>query len=222
MKKIIPSRNILLYFFIITIKIILSIETKSENNHRFFCGVDYLKTNIFETTPPLKKTNTIRNLNSIEFLPVRIFLDTTYIKLQEQTIEGAEILNNFNIMMSALNQSVKAISEIIKVERYEKNYFKDGLNATILKPRVDIWDEALNDSNYIHKNYDYVLFTKLSNFEELSINMLTQPFYLAADTNRPLLGIIEINYLLLNENKNNYAEYLKNIFFHELFHAFGF
>ena len=222
MKEIIHIRNIFLYFSLIAIKFILSLEIKSENNHHFFCGVDYLKTNIFETTPPPKKTNTIRNLNSIEFFPVRIFLDLTYIKLQSQTIEQTEILNNFNIMMLALNQSVKAISEIIKVERYEKNYFKDGLNATILKSRINIWDGALNDSNYIHKNYDYVLFTKLSNFEELSINMLTQPFYLAADTNRPLLGIIEINYLLLNENKNNYAEYLKNIFFHELFHAFGF
>ena len=74
MIEIMPIRNIILYFFIITIKIALAIEAKSEKNHHYFCGVGHLKINIFETTPPPpKKTNTIHNLSSKEFYPVRIF-----------------------------------------------------------------------------------------------------------------------------------------------------
>ena len=222
MIEIIPIRNIILYFFIITIKITLARDTKSKNNHHYFCGVNYLKTNIFETTPPPKEQNINLNLSSKEFFPVRIFLDLTFLNLQKNDISDSVMLNNFEVMLLALNQSVKAISEILKVERYEKNYFKDALNSTILFEKVDIWDEALNDSNYIHANYDYVLFAKLSDFEDSNINMLTEPFSLANDTHRPIIGIIKINKLLLIENKDNLEEFLKNIFFHELFHAFGF
>ena len=75
MIEIIPIRNIILYFFIITIKITLARDTKSKNNHHYFCGVNYLKTNIFETTPPPKEQNINLNLSSKEFFPVRIFLD---------------------------------------------------------------------------------------------------------------------------------------------------
>ena len=116
---------------------------------------------------------------------------------------------------------VKAISEIIKVERYEKNYFKDGLNHKNVTENVKIMDEALKDSNYIHANYDYVFFPYLHYFHDY-INMITQPLCLANDTNRPIIGLIEINERLLEENKYNLGEFLKNIFFHELFHAFGF
>ena len=110
------------------------------------------------------------------------------------------MLNNFEVMLLALNQSVKAISEILKVERYEKNYFKDALNSTILFEKVDIWDEALNDSNYIHANYDYVLFAKLSDLGDSTINMLTEPFSLANDkyTFCTKMESIEDNEFLMN------------------------
>ena len=103
MIEIIPIRNIILYFFIITIKITLARDTKSKNNHHYFCGVNYLKTNIFETTPPPKEQNINLNLSSKEFYPVRIFFDLTFLYIKKHYIIDSVMLNKFECMLLDLN-----------------------------------------------------------------------------------------------------------------------
>ena len=220
--------NQLLFFFIlliINLTISSQIQTKpknnsfSKNNHHSFCGVDSLKTNIFKTSPPPTRSNTKRKLSSKVFTPVRIFFDKTFLESQLNTYPDIEGI--YPLIISALNRAVKAISEIIKVEQYEENVFIDKLNRDNLRNiGIETWDESLNDLELVHQNYDYVLFAKFITPEDISITATAYPFELAKDTYRPLLGIIEISVYLIYKEK--FEEYLKYVFLHELFHAFGF
>jgi len=225
MKKILSNKNIFFIFpFIIILNITSQIQTNTKKNYyHSFCGVDYLKTNIFKTTPPPKNLNINKLSSERVFYPVRIFYDTTF--LEEQAKQYEEIYPPYYKITSALDKAVKAISEIIKVERYEENVFEEGLTKdNLIKQGIEKWDEKLNDLNYVHNNYDYILFAKFSELPDESITAAANPFYLTKNTNRPLLGIIQISInLYFTENiQIHFEEYLKYVFLHELIHAFGF
>ena len=232
MKKNFFKQSIFLTFILIIIlKTTSQISTKTKKNssskinYHNFCGVDYLETNIFKTSPPPKNLNNNINKLSSErvFYPVRIFLDTTFLEQQAKEYDE-EIYETYNIITSALNQAVKAISEIIKVERYEENVFEGGLNSdNLIKEEIEKWDDKLNDLNYVHNNYDYVLFAKFSELPDETITAAGNPFYLAKNTYRPLLGKIQISFdLYINDMQEHLEQYLKYVFLHELIHAFGF
>ena len=227
MEKILFKYNGLLIFFIITLNTSLTTQmeikrkkmSSSNNTYHSFCGVNTLKSNIFQNSSPPKKLNIhTSNLSSKIFTPVRIFLDTKFLDSQTEYRQNESI---YSKIKSALNHAVKAISEIIKVEQYEENVFIDGLTAENIQGQgLEIWDESLNNLEYVHNNYDYILFAKFNEFNDYSITAAANPFYLAQETNRPLIGIIQITPYL--EDKYHLEEYLKEVFLHELFHAFGF
>ena len=215
--------NILIFLFLLIINKVSQKETKSSKKNHNFCGVDYIKQNAFKTSIPSKYLNIKNNLSSKEYLPIRIFLDTTYLdkQIEELTDEYYNYLKEiYPIIKLALNKSVEAISQVLKVERYEDNIFINGFNKTKIKEQgIEIWDNKLNNLEEIHKNYDYILFAEFYTFDA-QITAAGYPFILSENTNRPLLGNIQITYYIYN--KENLEEYLKYIFLHELIHAFGF
>ena len=231
MKKIISSKNnlLILFLFIILFNYSSQIPTNSNKNsfsknstntHHSFCGLDYLKNNIFQTSPPPKKPITKKDFSPDRvFYPVRIFFDSTYMDKQVNDIEY--ILPIYSIIKSALDKAVKAISQIIKVERYSENIFENKLNSeSITNQGIEFWDEKLNDLNYVHENYDYILFAKFFMSDNDGITAMANPFALADNTYRPLLGIINISpYMQYSDHLEQYLQY---VFLHELIHAFGF
>ena len=190
-----------------------------------FCGVDFIETDIFNKPSDTNKTKSKKfnqKLTSGIFTPVRIFLDTTFLDYQVDSEEDDSYIREIHpIIKSALSQALNAISQIIKVEQYEENVFINGLTEELLqKNGIEKWDAQLNDLNFIHENYDYIFFPKFTDFGYSEITASANPIYLAENTNRPLIGKIQISYNLYNQE--NLEEYLKYVFLHETIHAFGF
>ncbi len=200
----------------------LNNKTKKKVVH--FCGVDYIKNKFPKSSnSKIKSNNSKTRKLSTDFLPIRILVDTTYLEIQSKEIESIE--NKLPIIKSALNRSVESIGKLIEVEQFTNNFLSDLNSALLNKYSILQWDEKINNTEKISKDYDYVLFPRFvkdSDGFPKEVLAAANPILLEKETNRPIAGIMIISNIAEYYEKENIEKYLSNLFIHELTHAFGF
>ena len=211
-----------IYFFFLFIRI-----NSKENDDIFeytknlkFCGADILskKINYPKSNINQKKT---RNLNTITYKPIRVYVETTYFDYQaENTTELKDIVP---IIKVALNKSVEGIKGLLEVEdKGDINYFKDVIIDLFNEHNIKKWDPIFDNGADIKSDFLIVVkFDTEHNFPE-GVLASAVPIYLEPDTNRPLVGLLEISTEKSFFNKRRVTEYFSEVILHELTHALGF
>ena len=151
------------------------------------------------------------NDNDDGFTQIRIFIDKTFIHNQ-----NAELLEDYDITMKAIEKCVKTLQKLIKVKRIGKINFSDneivqlGLDSNKIDPKFLPNGEGIET--------DLVIIPKF--VENDSIICLGIPVIFHSLSHRPIAGILSINKIL--PSKKNNENYLESIILHQFTHILGF
>ena len=153
-----------------------------------------------------------RNLEEIEYNPIRIKVDYTQLKLDTELYP--EI---FDIIKSSLDSAIDYFESIIKVEYVSI----EELSHTSYENECNI-DNVDEDIINWSNNYDLILFPSFD-YDNPVANVYASAYacYLLKSNNRPLAGRIYIQNNF-DFKKNNIKIFLQNILFHEITHVFVF
>ena len=201
--------------FILFIIFISKIKNNSKVRQRHFCSVDRINTKI--KYPPFSQQ---RILTDAEFKPIRIYIDKTYLDYQKNLYP--ELNELYTVSLNGMQKVVETLQNLIKLKTlsYKINFitnedlqeweFEDKIN-----PKLKLNGEGIEA--------DLVILPKFSSKNKIInyTNIEGYPVYFDKNTNRPIIGIININReITLNVENINY--YLQSIFLHEFTHILGF
>ena len=217
---------LLLFLWLINIAIIISKEEEDIfelNKNLRFCGAGLEKYEIkhYSTHTKKLKNYLTRNLKTIEYRPIRIFLETTFFDSQEveQNLQYQKTL-----LKNALNKAVKAFSELLEVEDIGDENIFNFINTKdiFLDHNINKWNPIFDlDSNI---QSDFLLIVKFDNENKLPERVLASASPIALDevTHRPLIGILTIGKDTNFYFRGNVEDYFSKVFLHEITHALGF
>ena len=184
-----------------------------------FCGADQMKIKISkqnyyspENLIKIKK----RKLDNIDYKPIRIFLDTTYIISQGEN--STYLKNMISKSIKAMNKSISTFEKLLKVIPLN-NTIKFGLDKAKDRKIGKISKSLLFDG----VSADLVIFPRLADEGELPDLTLANAGAIELDiiTSRPVIGIVNIN-RNLDFSIVNSIDYLESILLHEFTHILGF
>ena len=213
--------------FLLILKILFLINAQNssdifeQNKNVRFCGADLKDHEIIISSKISKKRqiNPSRKL-STNYEPIRIILDTTY--LEDQGNEILSLKDKIPMIKEAMNKSVKALSDILEVERYGNDIFVD-LNETLFnKYKIYKWNPIFNNSDDIPA--DLIILTKFEEIGEFPQGVLASamPLVLYKETNRPIVGLLTVSRSPSFYSYTHVKEYFSFVFLHELTHVLGF
>ena len=185
-----------------------------------YCGVGLNKYQV--KFPPLSdnsKTNNnrIRRLQTNNFRPIKIYLETSSIDYLKQWM--SENINELNKILEAVNYVANSLQKIIKVRPL--NYKISIRNEDLVSWSLGDIKEELKENNGVDK--DLIIFMKIT--QSLSQNIPISNFdikYIDQDTKRPIVGIITLNINQINFDMENSLEYIKIMILHQFTHILGF
>ena len=176
-----------------------------------YCGIGHSKYEV--KYPPLNdNNNNLRNLESNDFHPIRIYLETSAL---DNLIDVLITEDDFNVIIEALTSTVNTLEKIINVTslNYRISIRNEDLKSWGLK---DV-DSELKENNGVDK--DLVVFIKLMTIYSQSVYEATfEQKYIDQESKRPIVGIIILNAFL----KFDSVQYLKILFLHQFTHILGF
>ena len=221
MKKI-----LLLFLWLINTSIVNSKEEKDIfelNKNLRFCGAGLDKYEIkhYSTKSQKLKNHSTRNLKTLEYRPIRIYLETTFFDSQEveQSLEYQKTL-----LKKALNNSVNAFSKLLEVEDIgDENIFSFiDTNVIFRENSIDKWNPIFDSDSNIQS--DFLLIVKFDNENKLPERVLASasPIALDEETHRPLIGILTIGRDTNFYYRGRVEDYFSKVFLHEITHALGF
>ena len=214
-------------FFLIPI-IILSItyinttiSNNRDNNH--FCNVDNIDIKI-KYPPKTSVKNKTRilstNNNNEEFKPIQIYVDKTYLIYQKNNNPLLDSL--YSIIINAFEKCITILNKLFKVKPLQDKIdfiTDDDLNNWEFNPNY-IDSKIKNNGEGI--SADLLILPKFSQNETIYFDYIEgYPVYFDESTNRPIIGIININDKI-SLNLKNIDFLLQSILLHELTHILGF
>ena len=222
-------KNILFYIilsiliFTITSKENLdNLVPKKERQH--FCGADYFDFKINQPVNSRNQNNISKSRKlSTDYLPIRIFIDTTYLEQQVKDVNNME--DKLPTIKYALKKAVEGMGALLEVERFDIDVYAQLNTELLTNNSIHQWDEQLNNTQNMSLYYDYILFVRLEiesdGFPE-GVLAAAMPLLLEKETNRPIVGLMMVTRNAEYFEKENVEKYFSNVFIHELTHAFGF
>ena len=179
-----------------------------------YCGIGRFKYNV--KNPPitkrsLKSNNNKRNLDTNDFRPIKIYLDTTNIDKMKGMFEN---VNNYNLVIEALQYTSNMLEKLIKVKplNYKISISYEDLESW----NIDVKDD-LKTENGVDK--DLAIICKV-----ISTTVYKAAFeqkYIDPYTKRPVVGILYFS-LNFDFEIDNPLRYLKVMFMHQFTHILGF
>ena len=185
-----------------------------------FCGADILSKKIKYPNPNINQKKA-RHLNTVTYKPIRVYVETTYFDYQAENY--TELKDIVPIIKVALNKSVEGIKGLLEVEdNGDINYFKDIIIELFKNNNIKKWDPIFDNGADIKS--DFLIVVKFDTEHNFPQGVLASavPIYLEPDTNRPLVGLLEISTEKSFFNKRRVTEYFSEVILHELTHALGF
>ena len=180
-----------------------------------YCGIGNYKYDV--TNPPItnrilnENNNTIRNLDTNEFRPIKIYLDTTQIEsLGRLSMIDQDTINTIK---EALQYTSNIIEKLIKVKPL--NYRISIRYDDLTKWNIDVKDEL--KENGVDKDLVIIL-------RALSTNLYKASFehkYIDPYLKRPIVAILYFS-LNFDFTMDNSLQYLKVMFMHQFTHILGF
>ena len=206
----------ILFFIILNLIFPLFFITSSINNDLKLNPLYDINNKVIITNDnKIEKYNKKRLLSDNDsndgFTQIRIFIDKTYIHNQ-----NAQILDIYDIVISAIDKCVQTIQKLIKVQRIGKIKFSDNDLAQLDLDSNKIDPKLLPNGEGIET--DLVIIPKF--LENNSIICLGKPVIFDSSSYRPIGGILSINKSL--PEKDNTINYLKSIILHQFTHILGF
>ena len=190
------------------------------NKNLRFCGADSLKHEIlFKSRPKNVKNSTTRKL-STGYIPMRIFLESTYFETQGK--DFPYLKDTIPILKEALEIAIKGFTGLIEVEEETENLYSDITSEFFINNGIHKWSPIFDNGSDIKS--DFLILAKIDNTNELPRGVLASAVPIMQDSvnGRPLAGLLVISN---DSNMFNYGrikEYFSQVFLHELTHALGF
>ena len=207
---------------LLLVVIVLLFPKMNCKEKKFFyrCGADYIKQTLF----PVKNNVTIneekRKLSDDKFKDLNIYLDLVNIKKDIKIF----LLEEYEeLFISSLNKAVVTLESLLKVKSSDKNfYFKD---EDIEKILIEDWNKTIIGTNAPKSmkelGIDLIIFGRFDDHMDESTLANAGVRYMDAETNQPLIGVVNIN-TKVNYSKINSQEYFQSIIIHEFTHILGF
>ena len=214
----------ILVAILLNIKFIhLNRDNIAHNSH--YCDIDKINIEIKYPFSSDKKNFIKRNLNNKdnndeEFIPMRIYIDKTYLIYQKNN--NPSINSIYSIINKSFDRCTSIITKLLKVKP-----LKNKINF-ITNEDLENWDFNSNGiDSKIKKggegiSTDLLILPRFSNNETNDYDYMEGfPVYLDDSNNRPIVGIININTKISSDLKN--IDYLlQTILLHEITHILGF
>ena len=190
----------------------------------FRCGVDD------EHIPVIRAKNYVeidqnhpaykRKLDGDEYKDFHIYLDLANIE-SEITKFGLEKYKTMYI--ESLKKAVKTLESLLKVKKPTKGFkFTDN---NIKNINISYWNKTVVGSeakdDLAAQDIDMILFGRFDENMDKSTLASAGPRYTDPDTNRPVIGVVNIN-TKVDYSKINSDHYFQTIILHEFTHALGF
>ena len=155
-----------------------------------------------------------------DFKNLSIYIDTLNL---EKEMEQYELTSNKNLYINGMQKAKKTLESLLKVKKPTKNY---GITDEEIKSiLINYWNETMvgNKSEGMEElGIDLYIFARFATDDEMSSSTLASagPRYVD-ETNRPIVGIVNINKKIdfTYSNSQNYFEF---IIIHEFTHVLGF
>ena len=179
------------------------------------CSVDKIKFNP-KKIPSITKKGTKEKIkerkldNDDEFQPIRIYLSTSSLENQLDTILPEE-----KDILEYLNNAKEYISKLIKVKPRGSNiiYSREDQN------KLDILLRVIDQSLIIGVLYDLVIIPSISVYDK---TITSEILGLDQDTNRPIIAQVNISVNLITDGDENKKFYIQSLLLHEFTHILGF
>ena len=208
------------------IVIILFTIINSNTKIKHFCTVDNRDIKI--KYPKINnKSNIIKrnldpndNNNNENFKPIQIHVDKTYLEYQNSI--NSNINSLYSIIIKGLDKCVYTLNKLLKVKPLQNkiNYITDedlnnwNFNSNFINPKIKEGGEGIST--------DLLILPKFSIDETISFDYIEgYPVYFDEQSNRPIIGILNIN-SLISLDLENIDYLLQSILLHELTHILGF
>ena len=191
---------ILLIFFS-NYSFIYSNTNNNENNIiHHFCNVDKIDIKIKYPEISYESINIKRNLNSDdnndEYQPIQIYVDKTYLEYQKNN--NPSVSNLYTIIINSFDKCVKTFNKLLKVKPLQNkiNFIKNedlnnwNFNQNNVDSKIKVGGEGISA--------DLLILPKFSINEEINFEYIEgYPVYFDQISNRPTVGVININYNIL-------------------------
>ena len=220
-------------FLIFILQIFSTLNAKEEKDifeafkNVRFCGVDLMKNEIEQyksRVNALKNNNNIpkRNLETIIYRPIRIFLESTYFDYQGSI--NANIQGKMPLLKKALNIAIKGLSGLIEVKDigYTNLFSNIDIPYLLTSNNIYSWNPIFNNDNNIQS--DFLVVVKFDDMKQLPTGVLASavPIWPEPETYRPIIGLLTVSIDTSFYNMGRVSEYFSEVFLHELTHALGF
>ena len=215
----------LFQLLIIFLYITFTISNKINNitNYRF-CNIDNRKIKI--KYPKVLKENNIKRFlnpddkNNETFQPIRIYIDKTYLSYQKDN--NPSFNNLYSTIIKGLDKCSSTLNKLLKVKplKSDINFItNEDLNNWNFNP--NIIDSKLKYGG-LGISTDLLILPKFIINEEIKFEYIEgYPVYFDVSSNRPIIGIININ-SNIPLDLGNIDYLLQSILLHELTHILGF
>ena len=218
----------LLFLFIFSL-----INSKEEkdifeaNKNLRFCGADLMHHEINQYISKAKqlkinKSNRPRKLETINYRPIRIFVETTYLEYQAE--QNIPLKYKIPTIKAALDKAVKGLQGFLEVEDLgNTNIFGHlDMRAIFTNNYIFKWSPIFDIDNNIQS--DFLLIVRFDDYQQFPQGVIASGAAVEPDpyTYRPIIGILTVTTDLSMYSPGRITEYFSEVFLHEITHTLGF
>jgi len=186
-----------------------------------FCGADLFSQNLNFPIQNGKRKNKTRSLNTNEYKPIRIFVETTYFEYQGKIFSELSVI--VPIIKTALNKAVEGIKGLIEVEpNVDLNNYKNVIKGLFNKYNITRWNPIFDNNSDINSDFLIIVYFDIEKIFPQGVLAAAMPIYIELDSGRPLIGLLNITVDTHYFTLRRVEEYFSEVILHELTHSLGF
>ena len=192
-------------------------DSKDIKERTSYCEMETPENNL--PSLEIEESSKERRLNTIEFKPLKIYIDLSYMNYQASL--DINLSKNYNKVINSMEKAKTTLENIFNVVPYQKNWILRAEvleNLGVIKYNENFFKKVGEPTQNLRQiGYDLYIFPKFGNLSSLG----SWGIYYKDANNRPMIAKMTLS-TKFNYEKNGSEKYLDIFFLHYFTHLLGF